>query len=246
MKKNRLIHKWVGLSTLIFILIVSFSAILLNHKDLLYKNKTEDSFSIASAKILTSDPFNKEHLVASDMKKLYHSTDLGKTWDELKLFVPAEKVNNIVFDPSIKDKFWVSLKEAGVYVTDDLGEVWDELSLPFAPNEGEYIENLSVNSNNLFIKTKFAFYNYDQESEKWSTQKFDLNKEQVLNTHELIYNLHTGKFFGEYGIYLYDLVSLGLILLSISGIKISFRPKAKVNKRLELTVKTQDVKVPTN
>lgn len=243
MKKNRLIHKWLGLFSLVFVLIVSITAITLNHKDLIYKNKSNDSFSLSSAQIISSDPFDKNHIIASDMKKLYDSKDLGKTWTELKLFVPAEKVNNIVFDSSMKDKFFISLKEAGVYVTEDLGEVWDELSLPFAPNEGEYIESLSLSNNNLFIKTKFGFYSYDQDSEKWFTQKFDINKEQVLNIHELVYNLHTGKFFGEYGIYLYDLVSISLILLSITGIRISFRPKIKPSKKVESTTQKENVKV---
>lgn len=243
MKKNRLIHKWLGLFSLVFVLIVSITAITLNHKDLIYKNKSNDSFSLASAQIISSDPFDKNHIIASDMKKLYDSKDLGKTWTELKLFVPAEKVNNIIFDSSMKDKFFISLKEAGVYVTEDLGEVWDELSLPFAPNEGEYIESLSLSNNNLFIKTKFGFYSYDQDSEKWFTQKFDINKEQVLNIHELVYNLHTGKFFGEYGIYLYDLVSISLILLSITGIRISFRPKIKTSKKVESTTQKENVKV---
>jgi len=237
MKRNtRLIHKWLGLISCLFILFVSLTAIALNHHDEFpgFLAKTEKILTGNNIKVLAADPFNNNRLIASDLKSLYESRDNSKTWTELKLFVPAENVNNIVFDPVIKDKLIVSLKEAGIFVSDDSGEVWDEPSLPFFPNEGEYIENLTLSKNQLTVKTRFALYLFNTETEKWHSLPFsNINKKNQLDFSELVYNIHTGRIFGEAGKYLYDVLSAGLIILAITGIYLSLKPR----KRLKVSVK---------
>lgn len=233
-KSSRIIHKWTGLISCLFIIVVSLSAIALNHHDLLDNfNKTNDIFSISQIKKMSVDPFDSNHIIASDENKLLFSTnDNGKTWNKLELFVPTQKVNNIVFDPFEKDKIVVSLKEAGLFISDDAGEIWDEIKLPFFPNEGEYIENISLSKDIIQVKSRFGLYTYNSKDEKWIIQTIDKKqKENILKTQEIIYNLHTGRIFGEYGVILYDIISIGLILLSISGIILSIRPKIKLKKK---------------
>lgn len=234
MKNSRLIHKWTGLLSCIFIIVVSLSAIGLNHHDYiqsLYKKDSQD-FSIQQIKKMAADPFNSKHLIASDEDKaLYATNNNGKSWTKLELFVPTQKVNNICFDPFQKDKVIVSLKEAGLYVSDDGGEIWDEIKLPFFPNEGEYIENVSLAKDIIQVKSRFGLYTYNSLNEKWENQLTDkAQKQQILNTEEFIYNIHTGRIFGDYGVIIYDIISFGLIILSISGIYLSLRPKNKLRK----------------
>lgn len=231
-RSTRLIHKWTGLLSCLFILIVSITAIGLNHHDFLYslnKTKQSDIFNSSMIKKMAVDPFNNRHIIASDEEKsLYSSNDSGKTWNKLELFVPTYKVNNICFDPFKKDNVILSLKEAGIYISEDGGEVWDELKLPFFPNEGESIENLAVSQNYIQIKTRFGLYSYNEKNEKWDKQLFEKDlKSKTLTIEELVYKLHTGKIFSNFGIYLYDIISLGLIALSISGIYLSIKPRRK-------------------
>jgi hypothetical protein len=243
-KSSRTIHKWTGLISCIFIIIVSLSAIALNHHDLYdnFTKKETDNFSINQIKKMSVDPFNSQHIIASDENKLLFSTnDNGKTWSRLELFVPTQKVNNISFDPFEKDKVVVSLKEAGLYISDDGGEIWDEIKLPFFPNEGEYIENVSLSKDIIQVKSRFGLYTYDSIKDKWINQTIDKSQKQnILSTQEFIYNIHTGKIFGDYGIIIYDIISIGLILLSISGIILSIRPKYRFKRNLSKTQNLSD------
>lgn len=226
MKKNaRIYHKWIGIISCFFIIVVSLTAILLNHKSF-YVTKKSETFDIQQATVLTSNPFNYKNLVASDLKGLYKSEDNGKTWKPLELFVPAKKINNIVFDPYKKDTLIVTLREVGLYISDDNGEIWDEIKLPFSPNEGEYIENLALAKDTIQIKTRFGFYTYNQVTEKWNNLNFDNNKkESILTFEELVYKLHTGRIFEDFGVFISDGICLSLIFLSISGIILSLRIK---------------------
>ena len=231
----RIFHKYVGLISCIFILIVSSTAVALNHHDLYSSVKTiKTTFDPQNIKHLAYDPFDSQHIIASDENKaLFQSKNLGVTWQKMEMFVPTEKINGIEFDTFEKDKIYVSLKEAGLYVSDDGGEVWEEITLPFFPNEGENIENISVSKNAILVKSRFALYNFDTLTNKWNKNPFmlEVNKKATLNLEETIYNLHTGKFFSDYGVYLYDIISLCLVFLSISGIYLSIRLKPiKVNR----------------
>lgn len=231
----RIFHKYVGLISCIFILIVSSTAIALNHHDLYSSVKTiKTTFDPENIKHLAYDPFDSQHIIASDENKaLFQSKDLGLSWEKMEMFVPTEKINDIQFDLFVKDKVYVSLKEAGLYVSDDGGEVWEEITLPFFPNEGENIENISLSKNNILVRSRFALYNFDILKNKWNKQPFmlDTDKKSILSLEETIYNLHTGRFFSNYGVYLYDIISLCLVFLSISGIYLSIRIKPiKVNR----------------
>lgn len=236
MKRNwRIFHKYVGLLSCIFILIVSSTAIALNHHELYSTiHKVQKDFNPIDLKHIAIDPFDKKHLVASDENKaLFQSKNMGISWQKMEMFVPTEKVNSIEFDPFQKDKIFVTLKEAGLYVSEDSGDVWEEIKLPFFPNEGENIDNISISKNNIIIKTRFGLYNFDTLTNKWGKHLFmvELNKNKTLNLEETIYNLHTGKFFNDYGIYLYDIISLCLVFLSMSGIYLSVRLKPiRVNR----------------
>lgn len=249
-KTSRIIHKWTGLISCFFILIVSLSAIALNHHELYdtyNSNKENNSFSISQIKVMGSDPFNSNHIIASDEdKSLFSTKDNGKTWDKLELFVPAQKVNNIVFDPNEKDKVIVSLKEAGLYISDDGGEIWDEIKLPFFPNEGEYIEKVALSKDTIHVKSRFGLYTYNLLHDKWNSQIINKDqKDSILNTQEFIYNVHTGRIFGDYGIIIYDIISLGLILLSISGIILSLKPRFFMKRKLDYTNKENNTLLKT-
>lgn len=238
-RRYRLLHKWIGLLSCIFMLIVASTAILLNHHDLWFQPRTAShaNFDIKKALSIASDPFEPNHLMASDEHHLFETKDQGKNWKEVKLFVPAEQINQIVFSPTTKDLVIVSLKDVGLYLSDDSGEIWEELNTPFNPLEGEKVETMNMGQQHLFVKTNLALYSMETKEQKWSTQIFLTKKQAGFQTKDLIYQLHTGQFFGEWGIVLYDLVSLALIFLSITGLLLSKRYKVTKGKTNQLNSK---------
>lgn len=229
----RNLHKWIGIVSCLFMLLVSATAIALNHADLwrpyFLHASTQAGFDLAHAKYLVADPHQSSHLLASNDKALYQSQDGGRSWTELKLFVPAEKIAGIAFHPARPQFFWVALREVGIYLSDDGGELWEELvDLPFNPVEGEYIQQLTVAQGpTLKVKTELGLYTYGPDG-KWVKQNLSSgNRRQWLSVHDLIWQLHTGRFFGNWGIWLYDLISISLIVLSISGLLLARRPRKK-------------------
>jgi ligand-binding sensor domain-containing protein len=177
---------------------------------------------------MVSDPFNPQQLLASSGQALYHSRDGGQAWQELKLYVPADKVVAIAFSPRTRDQFWIALKEVGIFVSDDGGEVWSELeALPFDPVAGEYIEHLSVAANNLLtVKTRYGLYL--QQENGWRSHRFpEINAAALNSAQDWIWRLHTGRGLGAWGLPLYDAIAISLIFLALSGLWLSFRPRRK-------------------
>lgn len=222
-------HKWIGVLACLFTLIVSVTAIALNHRDLWVRGVQADAdFNALKAQAQALDPFNAQHALASDAHHLYESWDGGQSWQELKLYIPAEDVNNIVFSPQEPDLLWVSLRDVGLFSSDDGGYVWEELSdLPFDPVAGESIQKLSVGQDNaLFVQTIVGQYLYRES--QWST----IQQAQAggLSLQEWVWRLHTGRF-GSWGILLYDAVALSLIFLTLTGLVLSVRPRRKTRKR---------------
>lgn len=229
-------HRWIGIVACVFLLVVSFTAIALNHRNLwlawtlpsVSELKVSDNapvvFQSTEAKAWAVDPFLTGHLMASSDKQLFESFDHGKTWQEVKLFIPAEHVISIAYSATTPEKLWVALRDVGIFYSEDNGIVWEELiDLPPDPVAGESLSALRVGqADDLYVQTALGLYYLSAETQQW--QSFvSAQAESKLDIQALIWELHTGKFFGTWGVYLYDGVSLALIFLSLSGLVLARR-----------------------
>lgn len=226
-------HKWIGLCACIFMLIVSLTALGLNHPEWL---TAERPSAIAATGLqrqnitaLAADPFNPKHLVASDEHALYQSLDQGHAWQDLPLFVPAEHVNHIAFAPDQPGRLVVSLRDSGLYLSDDGGQIWEEMPLPFKPVAGEQIQTLSLaGKGQIHLKTRQGLYYFEPKAGwKNNVSTTPQARQQQETRSNWLYDLHTGKIFGPWGLYLYDAAALALIFLSLSGIYLSWRLMAR-------------------
>jgi hypothetical protein len=232
------LHRWVGIVSCLFMLLVSSTAIALNHSDVwrgwLLKPQASKHFDFSQAKVITPDPLQQGHFLAADTKALFESRDNGKTWQEMKLYLPAENVKAIVFGPQNSDKIWVALKQVGIFYSEDGGDIWEEMAqLPFNPITGETIENLWVGAGpTLFVKTSLSTYLKAAEGQ-WQRQTVvKIQGQQSIDIQDWIWRLHTGRFGpNQWGIYLYDGVALSLIFLAISGLWLARRPRRKVHNK---------------
>lgn len=223
----------------VFLLVVSLTAIALNHRNLwlawtlpsaaeLNHPSAPLQFQLSEAKAWAADPFLTGHLMASSEKQLFESFDQGKTWQEVKLFIPAEHVTSIVYSPQTPEKLWVALRDIGVFYSEDNGIIWEEMvDLPPDPVAGERLQHLRVgHADDLYVQTALGLYYLPSDTRQW--QSFvSPQAESKLDIQALIWELHTGKFFGAWGVYLYDGVSLSLIFLSLSGLVLARRKHPK-------------------
>ncbi len=240
---SRRSHRWVGLICCAFLLIISLTALALNHRDLWLawdlQGDVNTAFSLTQAVTWAVDPFTPQHIVASSDKQLFESFDNGKKWQEVKLFVPAEHVIGIAYSPVTPETLWVALKNIGVFYSEDNGIIWEEVTtLPPDPVAGETLEAIRVGANNqLYVKTGLGLYTSSARhlspEPDWQSQKVQAAAAK-LDWQTLVWKLHTGQFFGSWGIYLYDGVALSTIFLSLTGLVLFRRQKKKrrVEKRL--------------
>lgn len=226
------LHRWLGILSSLFVCLVALTAIALNRADLwrgwFLSGQSHQAFSVAQARQLAADPHDPKHLLAADPQALYQSFDGGQRWQELKLYVPAEKVAGIGFDPAQAGAIWVALRDAGLFFSDDGGEIWEEdFSLPFEPFKGEAIEALLVSQGpTLSLRTALGWYRKDATG-NWTQTPLVGNPETVLSLHDWIWRLHTGRFAGLWGPLFYDAIALSLILLALTGLRLSWRPRRK-------------------
>lgn len=226
------LHRWVGILSCLFLLLVASTSLALSHSDLwrplLLRSAAPAGFSLAQARVVAADPHRPARLLAASDKTLFESTDGGQHWQELKLFVPAEKVSGLAFAPQHPGWIWVALSESGIYFSEDDGAIWEEISdLPFNPVAGEPIRTLWVGAGpTLFVQTDLAVYQR-RAGGSWQKQILSRRGRQVLDFQDLIWRLHTGRFAGSVGILLYDAVALSLIFLSLSGLWLFRRPRRK-------------------
>lgn len=228
----RRLHKWIGVIACVFMLLVSTTALALNHRELWLRpgmgTAANTAFSLSQARAWAADPVQAHHLLAADAHHLYQSRDAGASWQEVKLYVPAENISALAFSP--QGRHWVALRDAGIFYSDD-GEIWEELStLPFDPVAGEAIESLSAGKHHLYVRTSLGEYSCDAACESWTSRSVSAKNEQ-LGLQDWVWRLHTGRGFGWAGLLLYDLISLALILLSVSGIALAFWPRRKARPR---------------
>lgn len=228
---NRRLHRWVGVFSCLFMLLVSVTALALNHRELWLQWDLEagqqNQFSLQQAQTWSVDPQDAQHLLAADAHYLYESLDQGQNWQEIPLYVPAEHVVGIAFSPLKPDLLWVALRDIGIYQSDDGGIVWEELaSLPFDPVAGEKIKSLHASADSLIVNSELGIHAYHLADKNWHSQTL-AHKQQKLSLQESVWKLHTGQFLGAWGIYLYDGVALCLIFLSFSGLWMAWRPRRK-------------------
>lgn len=228
-------HRWIGVVSCLILVVVALTAIALNHRNLWLAwtlPSTKDmqaatrQFNLDQAKAWSPDPFQAGHLMASSEKQLFESFDQGKNWQEVKLFVPAEHIVAIDYSAVNPDKLWVALRDVGIFYSEDNGIIWEEIvDLPPDPVAGEALQGLQVGANDdLYVETALGRYVYQGKTQRWDTfQRADA--QQKLDVQGVIWALHTGKFWGNVGLYLYDMVALALVFLSLSGLVLARRKR---------------------
>lgn len=236
-------HRWLGVVSCLFVMLVSLTALALNHRNLWLAwtlpganaPAVRSHFALHTAKAWAVDPFVPGHVVASSDKQLFESFDQGQHWQELKLFIPAEHVVSIAYSTVTPEKLWVALRDVGVFFSEDNGIIWEELSdLPFDPVAGERLQALRAGAEDtLYIQSLMGHYIYHSQKQQW--QNFPrAQTQQKLDLQSWIWDLHTGKFLGAWGVYVYDALALSLIFLALSGLVLARRKK----NRLQLKDRT--------
>lgn len=221
MKNARSLHKVVGLVAGPLILIAAFSALGLNHADVLRGAlPTADAGPFGKPVLaIAADPKDAKRLLVGTRDGLYRSEDGGNHWEEAVLPVPAERAGAIAFDPARPGTVHVAFRQAGVWRSTDGGFVWEDVALPFKPHEGEDLLGMSLDgAGGLVVATKRGVWR--QAAGRWDLAAAPARPEgeEAGNARvRLMHELHEGHIYQDYGVWVTDVAAIALILLVGSG-----------------------------
>lgn len=228
----RRFHAWAGLLSGPLILVAAGTALALNHKDLLLR-PVSAQVSSPYARFLTAvvapDPAAPALRLVGTSDGLFRSEDGGKTFAEATLGVPAEQVVALAPVPDAPGRVYLALREAGVWRSDDGGWIWEEEPLPFVPAFGaETIQALAAGpGGHLTLLTPAGLRERDARG-AWRLvpRPAAAGEADAKRLERLAYDLHDGRFWGAWGLWLTDAAALALVALAGTGYALAWRSAA--------------------
>ena len=188
------IHRFLGVTLVLFVLMLSITGTLLQHAD---------DFNIRQS--YTSSEFAKNIYDIKPCK--VSSVYIGSKWfskcNNNLYFEDVKIVNNVNSITSInkkKDRYFVQYGNHKITI-DEKGKILDMAHLEGVEDQIE--KKIQLKEDKI------------EENLKARIENKSLSK--TITYERVIVDIHTGRFFGQAGVTLIDLVTIGLILLSITG-----------------------------
>lgn len=236
-------HKRIGLFALALVIILAITGIMLNHTE---KFKLDDTF-VSSSWLLNwygiesdDEPVSfrvGEHVISAlDHQLFFDNNVITKSEQTMHGAIAAEQLIIIALDNEI-----ILLSYEGEFV--------ERLSTSISFSN---IQRLGMKYKRPVIETSEPlYYMADEHILDWDviinediewTQPYNLNedeKEQLLVAYRgnglklerVILDLHSGRIFGQYGVYIMDAAAIALLWLSLSGLWVWSSRRRKMRKK---------------
>ena len=178
-KNTRNLHKWIGLISGVFFIILSLSGFILMHYDSLGLNKVQISgkflpdkyFKIASSrrKIQTIAGTPGGSIYVGTDHGLYRSRDDGNTWAELKQGLFHQNIRVLAIDPAASGVIYAGTP-GGIFKTEDGGDYWtDWFDASSGLSNGE-VNDIVIhpeNSEKLYAATQGGLFGSEDGGDSW-------------------------------------------------------------------------------
>jgi len=236
-------HRRAGLAALVLIIILAVTGILLNHTESLQLDETY----VESSTLLNwygLEPEGKiisyrvrEHTISSwDKEVFFDQQPLARTDEKFHGAVWAEQLIIAAFDTEI-------------FLLTHEGELVERVP---TSQSFSHIQRLGLKYKRPVIETSEPLYymadehilDWDviiNEDVEWSTP-IQLNEAQIktlrhayrgngLSMERVVLDLHSGRIFGHYGIYIMDAAAVAMLWLSLSGLWVWWRRRVKQKQK---------------
>jgi len=236
-KKSKWYHKYFGLFGIFFLIEMSVSGILLNHKNwitpidmphfLTPSNYDIKNFSRSAIIDFTE---TENYFYIAGKKGVYRANKVKKELDFKPLFkgLSPYTIKRKSYDLQKIKNYVFLATENGLYYINKNNDKWKRISI----GDNSLIKKIiKKDDENLFIISTSEIYLLNIKKD-FSIKKITPQKstKRIVTAIELFFHLHDGSAWGLMGKLLFDLGGLAIIFLSISAFYIWFIPK-KIKKR---------------
>lgn len=227
-------HRKLGILAAFFLIFLSVTGIGLNHTETLELTHQP----ITSPWLLNHYGIkNPGDIRFYEQKQLIVTDEYAWLGNKLLLESPGSVLSMGKFQ-----QYWLVLSPSQLSVYNFTGELVDRLNSSTGLPDG--ITAMAITADNVIVNTDSGYYQTDQNMLGWlplttsvaprwlmaeQVSQQDIvdaqlrYKSQFLNLEQIVLDAHSGRIFGDLGVYFMDLVALALILLSLSGIYIWLR-----------------------
>ena len=227
-------HRRIGLFAIVLVIILAITGIMLNHTE---KLKLDETF------ISTSWLLNWYGIEPKDSPVSYQVTNSGTThiisaWQNQLFFddIAITDLKQSIHGAIAAEQFFVIALENEIILLSFEGEFIERVSTSISFSN---IQRLGMKYKRPVIETSEPlYYMADEHILDWDviinediewTKKYDLTTNEYeqlliayrgsgLKLERVILDLHSGRIFGQYGVYVMDAAAIALLWLSLSGL----------------------------
>jgi hypothetical protein len=227
-------HRKLGILAAFFLIFLSVTGIGLNHTE-----------TLALTHQPITSPWLLEHYGIKNPAdiRFYQQKQLVVTdqyaWLGKKLLLESP---GLVLSMGKFQQYWLVLSASQLSVYNSTGDLVDRLTSSTGLPDG--ITAMAITADSVIVNTYSGYYQTDENMLGWQpittivtpqwlsaeqVSQQDIAeaqlryKSQFLNLEQIVLDAHSGRIFGDLGVYFMDLVAVALILLSLSGIYIWIR-----------------------
>lgn len=217
-------HRYTGLSVAVLIVMLAVTGIILNHTDSLnldshyVKSETIlDWYGIKSPDI-TSAFASRNHWIIQTGEQIY----LGSQ--------PVLKNSKTLVGVGSTDFFVLLGFTNGLILLSNEGEVIERIEKPLTKIAVDLQSTIFINSQGRVLSSNDALLSWQETDEKrpeWSSQTNppvvlmqqinNLSRNNILPYERVFLDIHSGRFFGAFGVLMVDIAGGLFILLAVSG-----------------------------
>lgn len=246
LKFFRKYHKWLGIISVFFIILISLSGIVLNHRKLLSnidlsRNVMPKQYRLVkwnNAALRSDIKLNNNKILIYGNIGVWE-TDSTFSWfknfnkgfengiDNRKICKIYQRANGELFAASL----------FGLYKYEN--NKWNKIKEPFADT---HIVDIDTVAGAYAVLTRsYLYLTKDFESFKKIAIKPEKSYDNKTGLFKTLWVIHSGEIWGISGILIVDLIAFIFIFLSITGVVIFFRPSL-IRKKLSKNKDTENIK----
>ncbi|MBL4763130.1 MAG: PepSY domain-containing protein [Gammaproteobacteria bacterium] len=214
-------HRYLGVAAALFVVVLVITGILLNHTEALSLDERQmTSKTMLSWYGINSEPEKIEFCSAAGC-----ASQVGR-----KTFVNEKSLP--FFQDTLKGYvklplFHVLADTTHVYLVSDAMELIEKQDVEIFAGK---VHTLDVDAEHLVILTSdFGLFISNPEITQWSLidkgynyalQDAESNQPVSLSWERVVLDIHSGRFFGQWGVYVMDAAAILMLFLAISGFTI--------------------------